>query len=81
MYKWPREGWCQGELVQWNDNPRCKNKNKTVNFLAHYPCDNSNPRHVLTLDWYNTEAIADAHSWILLEPLPQAARGAATQGT
>ena len=83
MYKWPREGWCQGELVQWNDNPRCKNKNKTVNFLAHYPCDNSNPRHALTLGWYNTEALADAHchSWMLLEPLPQAAGGAATQGT
>ena len=30
MYKWPREGWCQGEIVQWNDNPKCKNKTKTA---------------------------------------------------
>ena len=54
-----------------------------MNFLAHYPCDNSKPRHVLTLGWYNTEALADVpcHTWILLEPHPQAAGGAATQGT
>ena len=68
--------------------PRCCTSLVSVrggvtNFLAHYPCDNSNPHHVLTLGWYNTEALADVpcHTWILLEPHPQAAGGAATQGT
>ena len=74
LYKWPRIGWQQGELVQWNDNPKCKNGKKQVTFHAHYPCDNTNPRHVLSLDHYNTEAWADSpnHTWIMLVPCPRA---------
>ena len=55
LYKWPRIGWQQGELVKWNDNPKCKNGKKQVNFHAHYSYDNTKPRHVLSLDHYNTE--------------------------
>ena len=70
LYKWPREGWQYGTLVKWNDNPQCKNGKKTVNFMAHYPCDDSTPRHVLSLASYNTEAWEDSpnHTWIMLEP-------------
>ena len=74
LYKWPRIGWQQGELVKWNDNPKCKNGKKQVNFHAHYSYDNTKPRHVLSLDHYNTEAWADSpnHTWILLVPCPRA---------
>jgi hypothetical protein len=30
LYKWPRIGWQQGELVKWNDNPKCKNGKKVL---------------------------------------------------
>jgi hypothetical protein len=26
MYKWPREEWCQGEVIEGNDNPQCKTR-------------------------------------------------------
>ena len=75
LYKWPREGWQHGKLVKWNDNPQCKNGEKTVNFMAHYPCDDSTPRLVLSLASYNTEAWVDSpnHTWIMLEPYPTSA--------
>ena len=72
LYKWPREGWQHGMLVKWNDNPQYKIGKKIVNFMAHYPCDGSTPRHVLSLDSYNTEAWENSpnHTWIMLEPHP-----------
>ena len=68
LYKWPREGWRQGQLEQWNNNPQCKNGKMTVNFIAHYACDDTHPKHVLSLATYNFEAHADSpnHTWILL---------------
>ena len=33
-----------------------------MNFHAHYPCDNTNPRHVLSLDHYNTPSPRDCES-------------------
>jgi hypothetical protein len=30
LQKWLREGWQHGELVTWNDNPKCKNGKKTT---------------------------------------------------
>ena len=35
MYKWPREGWCQGEIVQWNDNPKCKKQDQEAQDCGH----------------------------------------------
>ena len=42
-----------------------------MNFIAHYACDNTSPRHVLIPEAYNRHADSDApnHTWILLEPL------------
>ena len=72
LYKWPRQGWCLGEITQWNHDPTIKNKKQIVNFFAHYACDNTHPRHVLTPEAYNQHADSDTpnHTWILLESLP-----------
>ena len=70
LFNWAAVGWCKGEIVSANTDGRVKmkvgNEMKTVNFKAEYD-DESEAKHVLSLDDYGEAAMTKNGKWVLLE--------------
>ena len=70
LFNWAAVGWCKGEIVSANTDGRVKmkvgNEIKTVNFKALYD-DETEAKHVLSLDDYGEGALTEDGKWVLLE--------------
>jgi hypothetical protein len=70
LFNWAAVGWCKGEITSPNTDGRVKmkigNEMKTVNFRAEYE-DETEAKHVLSLDNYGEGALAEDGKWVLLE--------------
>ena len=64
VYKWPGDGWYQGQVVEWNSNPTEKIWRKTINFKIYYPCGQDTSSHILYFDSYCSDrnGLASDHS-------------------
>ena len=72
VFNWAAVGWCKGNITSANTDGRVKMKigdvMKTVNFRAEYE-DESEAKHVLSLDNYGVGALTEDGKWVLLEPI------------
>ena len=70
LFNWAAVGWCKCEIVSANTDGRVRmkvgNEMKTVNFKAAYE-DETEAKHVLSLDSYGEGALAEDGKWVLLE--------------
>ena len=71
FFKWPKDGWCLGQLSEWNSNPAEKLWGKVVNFKVQYfDQAQSTASHILSFDSYCTDGngLAPPNSWVFLTP-------------
>jgi hypothetical protein len=71
FFKWPRDGWCLGQLVEWNSNTVEKIWGKVTNFKVQYfDQQQSIASHILSFDSYCTDGngLAPFNSWVFLTP-------------
>eukprot|EP00966_Prymnesium_polylepis_P028653 664102-Prymnesium_polylepis.1 len=70
LFNWAAVGWCKGEITSANTDGRVKmkigNEMKTVNFKAEYE-DETEAKHVLSLDNYGEGELKEGGKWVLLE--------------
>ena len=53
FFKWPRDGCCLGQLVEWNSNPAEKIWGKVINFKVQYfDQKQSLASHIVSFDSY-----------------------------
>ena len=73
FFKWPNNGWCLGQIVEWNADPMTKVGTKVANFKVNYPgFALSVGCHALSLDNYCSDGngLAPEWSWVFLSPTP-----------
>ena len=66
MYNFEDGGWCQGVVMEINEDPEVLDGEEMADYIIYYEADNTDVPHALDVDLYSTDPDAPPNSWYLL---------------